>query len=82
MPEKARRRVQFPRNTIALREKLGIPLDNKVVVTVAQLRDPRKGGKFVFEVAKRLENRKDITFVYVGCDTQAPLETSNFTVSN
>lgn len=69
--------VFFPRNTIALREKLGIPLDNKVVVTVAQLRDPRKGGKFVFEVAKRLENRKDITFVYVGCDTQAPLETSN-----
>jgi len=71
--------VFYPKNTEDLRNKLGIPKENKVIVTVAQLLDPRKGGKYVFEVAKHLEGHKDITFVYVGCDAPAPLETSNLT---
>lgn len=69
--------VFYPKDTNELRMQLGIPKENKVIVSVAQLLDPRKGGKYVFEVAKFLENRKDITFVYVGCDAPAPLETSN-----
>lgn len=69
--------IFYPKDTQSLKMKLGIPNGNKIIVTVAQLRDPRKGGKYVFEVAKHLKNRKDITFVYVGCDAPAPLETSN-----
>lgn len=69
--------VFYPRNTEKLRSELGIPIHNKIIVTVAQLLDPRKGGKYVFEVAKKLEDRKDITFVYVGCDAKPPFEVAN-----
>jgi len=67
----------YPREADALRKKLGIPKGNKVIVTVAPLSDPRKGGKYVFEVAKKLESHHDITFVYVGCNTTPPFDTTN-----
>ena len=50
----------YPRNTEKLREELGIPLNKKIIVTVAQMSNPRKGGKYVYDVAKHLKSRKDI----------------------
>ena len=69
--------VFYPKETNELRYKLNIPEDNKVIITVAQLSDARKGGKYVFDVAKHLQDRKDITFVFVGCDIPGPFELDN-----
>lgn len=69
--------VFCPQDTIELRKKLNIPAENKVIVTVAQLSDPRKGGKYVFEVAKRLLEFRDITFVFVGCNVPGPFHLDN-----
>lgn len=68
----------FPRDTAVLRGKLGIPPNNKVIVTVAQMSDPRKGGIYVFQVAERLLHRKDISFVFVGCN-ESPIQLENMT---
>ncbi len=66
-----------PRDTKELRKRLCIPEDNKVIVTVAPLSDPRKGGQYVFQVAEKLKERKDITFIYVGCDVEPLLQLEN-----
>ncbi len=67
----------YPRETDSLRERLGIPKENKVILTVAQLSDTRKGGIYVFEAAERLLSRTDISFVFVGCDVQPPKQLAN-----
>lgn len=67
----------YPRDTKDLRKRLGIPEENKVIVTVAPLSDPRKGGQYVFQVAEMLKEIKDITFIYVGCDVEPPLQLEN-----
>lgn len=59
-------RKYTPRNCASLRKKLGIPKGNKIIVCIAVYPSDRKGGQFFLEAAKRLENRKDITFVHVG----------------
>lgn len=69
--------IFYPKDTTLLRKELNIRKENKVIVTVAQLSDARKGGKFVFDVAKKLENQNDITFVFVGCDVPGPFEVKN-----
>lgn len=68
-----------PRETGALRAKLGIPLDKKIIVTVAPLSDPRKGGIYFFKVAEQLLDRQDLHFVYVGCDVEPPMKLKNMT---
>lgn len=60
-------KVFYPHDTGRLRSELGIPDGNKVVVTVADDRRPRKGGAYFVDTARRLVHRKDITFVFVGC---------------
>lgn len=60
--------VFFPRETEKLRNKLGIPQQNKVIMTVAVASIPTKGGKYFVELARMMQERKDITFVYVGYD--------------
>lgn len=70
-------KVFYPRETTNLRNKLGIPQENKVIVTVAQMSDSRKGGLFVFKTAEKLLDRKDITFVFVGCDVEPPMKLAN-----
>ena len=67
----------YPRETSALREKLGIPKNNKIIVTVAQMSDSRKGGIYVFQTAERLLHRKDISFVFVGCNIEPPMQLEN-----
>jgi glycosyltransferase involved in cell wall biosynthesis len=47
------------------RERLGIPAEQKLVVSVG-LRIPRKGVDTFVDVASRLRHRKDTTFVWVG----------------
>ncbi len=69
----------YPRDTEALRKQLGIPKENKIIVTVAQLSDSRKGGIYVFQTAEKLLNRKDISFVFVGCDVESPMKLANMT---
>lgn len=67
----------YPRETSDLRKKLGIPSDNKIIVTVAQMSDSRKGGIYVFQTAEKLLDRKDITFVFVGCNVEPPMKLAN-----
>ena len=67
----------YPRETSELRKELGIPADNKVIVTVAQMSDSRKGGIYVFQTAEKLLDRKDISFVFVGCDAEPPIKLAN-----
>lgn len=56
------------KDTTKLKEKLGIPLDKKIVLAVApNLMDERKGGKFVIEIADKMEN-ENIVFIMVGID--------------
>ena len=70
-------RTFYPRETADLRKKLGIPAENKVIVTVAQMSDTRKGGIYVFQTAEKLLERKDISFVFVGCDIEPPMKLAN-----
>lgn len=69
----------FPHKTDKLRSKLGINENKKIIVTVAQMSNPRKGGKYFYDVAKLLENREDLHFVYIGCDTKEPYKLENLT---
>lgn len=57
-----------PQTTNELRNALGIPQNNKIVLTVARASIPTKGGRFFIELANRLHNQKEISFVYVGYD--------------
>jgi len=67
----------YPRETSELRKKLGIPAENKVIVTVAQMSDTRKGGVYFFQTAEKLLHRMDITFVFVGCNVEPPMKLAN-----
>ncbi len=69
--------VFYPKETLHLRKELGIPFENKVIVTVAPLSDPRKGGKYFFQLAEHCQEVKDITFVYVGCNVPIPIRLDN-----
>lgn len=60
------RKVYYPRNTSELRKKLGIPRENKVIVTVAPFPDSRKGGINFIKMAELLKDYKDISFIHVG----------------
>lgn len=57
-----------PRDTTELRAKLGIPSSNKIAVIVARASFPAKGGRFFIDLARKLHNHKNISFVYVGYD--------------
>lgn len=72
------RGTYYPRETSNLRNKLGIPENNKVVVTVAPFSNPRKGTQYYLEAAKLLSERKDITFVHVGFDGDRKICPSNY----
>ena len=68
------RNTYYPRdiNDIeALRAWLGISPESRIALTVAPDSDPRKGGKYYLEAARRLIGRRDIAFVHVGFDGDA-----------
>lgn len=62
----------YPKDTFKLRKQLNIPQDNKVVVTVTNMMNPRKGGKYIVECADKLKDYKNITFVFVGYNIDSP----------
>lgn len=58
--------LYYPRETLILRNSLGIPRDNKIILDVCVYPDERKGGKYFLEVARKCLEYRDITFVHVG----------------
>lgn len=71
-------RKYYPRNRESLREKLHIPANHKIVVCIAVYPDERKGAQFYLEVARVLENAKNITFVHVGYGGDKSICPSNY----
>lgn len=69
--------IFYPRDTQALRKKLGIPTNYKIIVTVAVLSDSRKGGVYFYQTAQKLVSEPNTTFVYVGCDAPEPVSLPN-----
>lgn len=61
-------KIFYPRNSERLRNDLGIPIENKVILTVAVASIPTKGGIYFIELAKKMQNVKNTTFIYVGYD--------------
>lgn len=59
----------YPQDATAIRKELGIPESNKVIMTVAPLSSPRKGGKYFLELSESMMNKPGYSFVYVGYDT-------------
>lgn len=59
----------YPQDATELRKELSIPKDNIVVLTVAVLSSPRKGGKYFLDLCMRMGKKQGYSFVYVGYDT-------------
>ena len=59
----------FPQNAESLRNELGIPQNNVVVLTVAVLSSPRKGGKYFLDLCEKMKDKDGYSFVYVGYNT-------------
>lgn len=59
----------FPQDVDMLRKEFDIPDENIVVITVAVLSSPRKGGKYFLDLCKRMGDKKGYSFLYVGYDT-------------
>lgn len=59
----------YPRDTAGLRAELSIPKGNIVVLTVAVLSSPRKGGKYFLELCRKMGKKPGYSFIYVGYDT-------------
>ncbi|MBP6858735.1 MAG: glycosyltransferase [Candidatus Pacebacteria bacterium] len=57
-----------PTDQTEARTKLSLPLDKKIVLTVAQggLGNPQKGGAYVDELQRRFQNDKNIAFIAIG----------------
>lgn len=72
------RNMYYPRDASWLRAKLGIPLENKIILTVAPYPDERKGGKYFLAAARALAGKKDITFVHVGFMADEAICPSNY----
>jgi len=60
--------VFYPRKVEGLKEKLGIPSSNIVILTATTALFARKGGYYFVDLAKRLREHKNLTFVFVGYD--------------
>lgn len=59
-------RYMYPRATSKLRKSLSIDKQQKVILTVSDMRYWRKGGKYFLQTAERLMGEKDIVFVAIG----------------
>lgn len=59
----------LPQDVSNIRKELSIPEHNIVVLTVAMLSSPRKGGKYFLDLCRQMGNKKGYSFIYVGFDT-------------
>lgn len=57
-----------PRDTEALRKRLGISAEKRIIVTVADMKIPRKGSGAFIKLAQLLQNEENLVFVHVGND--------------
>lgn len=58
----------YIREIDTIREKLGVSSEQIVFLNVAVFSDPRKGGKFYAEAAKRFAENRQLVFIHVGYD--------------
>lgn len=56
----------YIREVDMIREKLGVSSEQIVFLNVAVFSDPRKGGKFYVEAAKRFADNSKLIFIHVG----------------
>lgn len=57
--------IFYPRETGGLRKKLGISENRVILLDVAPLSNPRKGVKYFYELAEKVQDKKYV-FVHVG----------------
>jgi glycosyltransferase involved in cell wall biosynthesis len=62
----------YPRDTCRLKQELGIPPENRIILTVTDMKYERKGGKYFLQVAEKLACEKDISFIFVGYRASMP----------
>lgn len=60
----------YPKDVTALREELGIPEENIVILAIATLSSYNKGGVYFLHLFERMKEKKGYSFVYVGYDTE------------
>lgn len=60
------RSLYIPKDVNRLRQDLNIPIENRIILTVTDASAPRKGGKYFFAMAKRMEMDEGFTFIFVG----------------
>lgn len=60
------RNLYYPRQTLKLRQRLGISEEQKVCLLVAPSGNPRKGTRYFMEAARLMERSTDTVFVHVG----------------
>ena len=56
----------YPRETSRIRTEYNIPIDKKIILCVADMGNPRKGGHDFIKIACELEKRDDLFFIIVG----------------
>lgn len=59
----------YPQDATEIRKEFSIPIDNIVILTVAVLSSPRKGGKYFLDLCRQMGNKEGYSFVYVGYNT-------------
>lgn len=57
----------YPHDTTALRKKLGISEDDRVMVCASGT-EPRKGGKYFLDIANLLKAESNLKFIFIGYD--------------
>lgn len=57
--------LYFPRDTTELRKKLGIPMENKVILGIGPMSNKGKGGEYFMKLAVMLRDHKELSFVFV-----------------
>lgn len=68
----------FIKETGAFREKLGISADKIIFLNVAVFSNPRKGGSYYLEAARRMEKKKQFVFIHIGYNGSKVNLPSNF----
>lgn len=74
------KRFMYPRETEEIRSFYKIPKENRVILTVSDMRYWRKGGKYFLQLAEMLIKHKDLTFVAVGYNKAVKYPVPNNTI--
>ena len=70
--------LYYPRDVERLRAELGISAEKKVILSVCVFSNPRKGGVYFLELAKKCVNYSDIVFVHVGFNADSSICPPNY----